>query len=115
LFKGMALHPAVKKTLILAGKLSVPLAATYGTVKLGVWGTARDSFPVADRVRTTVADASALLNVLPDLGSSGNAVKSAWNSCVGATTGTIIAIPRSIGSGLTRAKEAVFGKKKDDE
>lgn len=110
----MALPPIVKKALILTGKVAVPVAVTYGTVKLGVWGSANDSIPLTSRVRAVLPDATALFDQLPSLGNYGTSVKSAWNSAVGATTGTIVAIPRSIGSGLYKAKEAIFGKKKDD-
>ena len=46
----MALHPTVKKTIILGGKIAAPLAVTFATVKLGVWGTANDSLPLTNRV-----------------------------------------------------------------
>jgi len=109
----MALHPTVKKALILSGKIGVPLAATFGTVKLGVWGSAGDSLPLTDQVRAVLPDASSLVDQLPDLGSYGNAVKSAWNSGVSATTGAIVAIPGAIGSSLTTVKNSVFGKKEE--
>lgn len=107
----MALPPLAKKALILSGKIAVPVAVTYGTVRLGVWGTACDSLPITSRVRAVLPDASALFDKLPALGSYGSSVKSAWNSAVGATTGTIVAIPKSIGSGLNKAKEAIVGRK----
>lgn len=107
----MALPPVVKKALILSGKIGVPLAVTYGTVKLGVWGTAHDSLPLTSRFRAVLPDFTALFDNLPALGNYGNSAKSLWNSAAGATTGAVAAIPRSIGSGLTKAKEAVLGKK----
>jgi len=64
-FKGMALNPTVKKALILSGKIGVPLAVTYGTVRLGVWGSANDSLSLASRARAVLPDASALANKLP--------------------------------------------------
>jgi len=106
----MALHPTVKKTIILSGKIAAPLAVTFATVKLGVWGTANDSLPLTNRVRAVLPDASALVDKLPSLGSYGAAVKSAWNSGVGATTGAIVAVPRAIGRGFTSIKESVFGR-----
>ena len=45
------------------------------------------------QVRAVLPDASALVDRLPSLGSYGAAVKSAWNSGVGATTGAIVAVP----------------------
>lgn len=107
----MALPPLAKKALILSGKIAVPVAVTYGTVKLGVWGTADDSLPITSRVRAVLPDATALFDNLPALGSYGNSAKSAWNGAVGATTGIIVAIPKSIGSGLNKAKDAIFGRK----
>jgi len=107
----MALHPTAKKALILSGKIGVPLAVTYGTVKLGVWGTAVDSLPLTDQVRAVLPDASSLVDKLPEFGTYGDAVKSAWNSGVSATTGAIVAIPRSIGKGFTAVKNSIFGKK----
>jgi len=111
LFKGMALHPTVKKALILSGKIGVPLAATYGTIKLGVWGSAGDSLPLTDQVRAVLPDASSVVDQLPNLGSYGDAVKSAWNSGISATTGSIVAIPGAIGRGLSSVKNSIFGKK----
>jgi hypothetical protein len=61
LFKGMAAHPAIKQTLILSGKIGIPLLLTYGTVKLGVWGKASDSQQLTSRIRTVLPDASALV------------------------------------------------------
>jgi len=107
----MALHPTVKKAVILTGKIGAPLAITYCSIKLGVWGTANDSLPLTNRVRAVLPDASAVVDKLPSLGSYGAAVKSAWNSGVGATTGAIVAVPRAIGRGFTSIKESVLGKK----
>jgi len=110
----MALTPFAKKALILSGKIAVPVAVTCGTIKLGVWGSAYDSVPLTSRVRVVLPDATGLFDNLPSLGNYSASVKSAWNSFIGATTGTIVAIPRSIGSGLTKTKQAIFGRKKDE-
>ena len=86
---------------------------TNKTIKLGVWGSAGDSLPLTDQVRAVLPDASSVVDQLPNLGSYGDAVKSAWNSGISAPTGSIVAIPGAIGRGLSSVKNSIFGNKAD--
>jgi len=106
----MALNPVVKKGLILSGKLGLPLVLTYGTIKLGVWGSAEESKPVTSQIRSVLPDLSAATDSLPDLGDYNRALKRTWNRGVGASTAAVAGIPTAIDSGLTKAKESIFGK-----